>query len=119
MISDHFSSSEERSGVRTQVASLFAVGQVLHNIMEAIRLGRLTALQKADGGVRGIVVGDIFRRSVVRTMAKQISRRVEVATDPFHYALKTKAGHRPSEWMWRTFMEKRKSGTEGFQSRVQ
>ena len=60
--------------------------------MEAIRLGRLTALQKPDGGVRGIVVGDIFRRLVARTMAKQISKRVEAATAPFQYALKTKAG---------------------------
>ena len=47
---------------------------------------------RPDGGVRGIVVGDIFRRLVARTMAKQISKRVEAATAPFQYALKTKAG---------------------------
>ena len=29
---------------------------------QAIRLGRMTALQKADGGVRGVVVGEVFRR---------------------------------------------------------
>ena len=63
-----------------------------HDILEAIRLGRLTALQKPDGGVRGVVVGDIFRKLVARTVAKQISNRVEVASAPFQYALKTKAG---------------------------
>ena len=95
MTSDHLFpvlESEAASELLTQVASLFAVGQVLHDILEAIRLGRLTALQKPDGGVRGIVVGDIFRRLVARTMAKQISKRVEAATAPFQYALKTKAG---------------------------
>ena len=44
--------------------------------LEAIWLGRLTALQKPDGGVRGIVVW--------------ISKRVEAATTPFQHALKTK-----------------------------
>ena len=30
-------------------------------IVDVIRLGRITTLQKPSGGVRGIVVGDIFR----------------------------------------------------------
>ena len=66
--------------------------RVPDTILQAIRLGRLTALQKPDGGVRGIVVGDIIRRLVARTMAKQIAKKVETATAPFQYALKTKAG---------------------------
>ena len=57
-------------------------------IIEGLRVGRLTALQKPDGGVRGIVVGDILRRLVARTTAKQ----AEKATAPFQYALSTKAG---------------------------
>ena len=60
--------------------------------LEGIRLGRLTALQKPDGGVRGIVVGDIMRRLVARTMAKQVAKEVEKATAPFQCALSTKAG---------------------------
>ena len=36
-----------------------------------------------DGGVKGIVVGDILRRLVARTMAKQFSKKVEAATAPF------------------------------------
>ena len=60
MTSDHLFPvlSEAASELLTQVASLLAVGQVPHTILEDIRLGRLTALQKPDGGVRGIVVGD-------------------------------------------------------------
>ena len=42
-------------------------------VVDAIRLGRLTAMQKPNGGVRGIVVGDIIRRLVARTIAQQLS----------------------------------------------
>ena len=67
-------------------------GKIPDAVMEGIRLGRLTALRKPDGGVRGIVVGDIMRRLVARTMAKQIAKKVEKATAPFQHALTTKAG---------------------------
>ena len=56
-------------------------------IQGALRLGRLTALRKPNGGVRGIVAGDILRRLVARTMAQQYAVRVE-----FQYALSTRAG---------------------------
>ena len=56
------------------------------------KLASPTALSKPDGGVRGIVVGDILRRMVARTIAKQIAKQVEPATVPFQYALSTKAG---------------------------
>ena len=55
-------------------------------------LGRMTALQKPDGGVRGIVVGDVLRRLVGRTVAQQLMPAVERYTAPFQYALKTRAG---------------------------
>ena len=76
-----------------RVASLLSVEQVPETILEAIRLGRMTALSKPDGGgVRGIVVGDVLRRLVARTIAKQVIEKVEAATAPFQYALSTKAG---------------------------
>ena len=53
---------------------------------------RMTALRKANGGVRGIVVGDVVRRLVARTMAHQLAPQVESATAPFQYALFTRAG---------------------------
>ena len=75
-----------------QAAELLARAQVPPSIKEAIRLGRLTALRKLDGGVRGIVAGDIVRRLVARTISQQLSERVQVATAPFQYALSTRAG---------------------------
>ena len=95
MTSDHLFpvlESEGDSESLARVASMLAVGNVPAEIIEAIRLGRLTALSKPDGGVRGIVVGDILRRLVARTIAKQIAKKVEAATAPFQYALSTKAG---------------------------
>ena len=61
-------------------------------VLEAIRLGRMTALQKPGGGVRGIVVGDILRRLVAKTLAQEISHHIEAATSPFQYALTTRCG---------------------------
>ena len=55
-------------------------------------MGRMTALRKGDGGVRGIVVGDVIRRLVARTISQQLSKTVEAATAPFQYALSTRAG---------------------------
>ena len=60
--------------------------------MDVLKLGRITALQKARGGVRGIVAGDIVRRLVSRTMAQQLGPEVERATAPFQYAMRTRAG---------------------------
>ena len=75
-----------------QVAERSARGQVFQDIQAAIRMGRLTALRKADGGVRGIVAGDIVRRLVARTMSQQLMDAVQQATAPFQYAMATKAG---------------------------
>ena len=61
-------------------------------IVEAMRLGRLTALCKPGGGVRGIVAGEFLRRLVSRTIAKQVAGEVEAATAPHQYALSTRAG---------------------------
>ena len=56
-----------------------------------VRLGRLTALFKPDGGVRGIIAGDVVRRLVARTMSHQCPA-VERATRPHQYAMTTKPG---------------------------
>ena len=74
------------------VAVLFSRGQVPPNALEGLRLGRITALAKPDGGVRGIVIGDVFRRIVARTTAQQIGDQVAKATAPYQFALKTRAG---------------------------
>ena len=57
-----------------------------------VSLGRFTALQKPDGGVRGIVAGGIVRRFVARTISQQLMEDVQKATAPFQYAFATRAG---------------------------
>ena len=69
-----------------------ARAQVPHEILQSIRTGRLTALQKESGGVRGIVAGDVVRRLVARTIAQQMERAFEIATAPFQYALSSRVG---------------------------
>ena len=69
-----------------------AQARVPPTIHASIRQGRMIALQKPRGGVRGIVVGDVVRRLVARTMAQQLSKAVEAATAPHQYAMSTRAG---------------------------
>ena len=69
------------SGVCGEVATQFARGQVPEQVLFAVRLGRMTAVQKPDGGVQGVVGGNVFRRLVGRT--RQTIRRASVgATHP-------------------------------------
>ena len=75
-----------------KLAEQVAQGRITPTVIEAIRMGRMTALRKANGGVRGIVVGDVVRRLVARTMAQQLGPQVESAMAPFQYALSTRGG---------------------------
>ena len=75
-----------------KAAEQFVQASLPEPILEGIRLGRLTALQKPQGGVRGGVVGDIVRRLVAKTMAQQLGPAVEASTSPFQYAMTTCAG---------------------------
>ena len=75
-----------------EFAQSLAVADVPHQVLRILGLGRLIVLKKPDGGVRGIVVGDVLRRLVGRTMAKQVTKEVEAATSPFQYALSTRLG---------------------------
>ena len=67
------------------LAEGLAQGVVFESIVDAVRLGRMAALSKPDGW--GIVVGDVVRRLVSRTMAQQMSAAVESAIVPFQCAL--------------------------------
>ena len=75
-----------------QISQRMARGQVPEAVINIIRIGRLTALFKPDGEVRGIVAGDVVRRLVARTMSQQLSLAVERATSPYQYAMTTRAG---------------------------
>ena len=65
-----------------QMGEQFATARIPPGIHGTLRLGRLTALQKLRGGVRGIVVGDVIRRLVGRTMAQQLGKAVEDGASP-------------------------------------
>ena len=73
--------------VREQLAQ----ARVPPSIVRLVRQGRMTALRKDVGGVRGIV-GDVVRRLISRTMVRQLGEAVKVAIAPFQYALSTRAG---------------------------
>ncbi len=83
---------EATSNLFCEMCQELAEADVPREAIAAKCLGRLTALQKSNGGVRGIVAGDIVRRLVSRTIAQQIGPEVEEATSPHQYALSTRAG---------------------------
>ena len=57
-------SSVQDSEMLWQMAEEFVRAEVPVEVVQGIRLGWMTALRKPSGGVRGIVVGDTFRRAV-------------------------------------------------------
>ena len=75
-----------------KAAETFSRGLIPESVVQIVKMGRMTALSKPDGGVRGIVAGDVFRRLVARTMAQQLAKAVLSATSPHPYALSTRAG---------------------------
>ena len=76
-------------GILKQIAISFGfLGQALaqthipEEVLTALRMGRITALQKPSVGIKGIVVGDLVRRLVSRTIAQQIGpHMLQVRTD--------------------------------------
>ena len=65
------------------MAEQLAQGVAPEAAIHAVRVGRLTALRKPDGGVRGILAGDVVRRLIARTMADAVKQ----AISPYQYAL--------------------------------
>ena len=65
---------------------------LLEEVVKTIQLGRLAALQKPTGGVRGIVAGEVLRRLVARTMVQQLRPAMGTFTAPFQFALTTRSG---------------------------
>ena len=51
--------------------------EVSAEILPLLRLGRITALRKPSGGIRGIVVGDTFRRLLHAQSRSKSTRRGE------------------------------------------
>ena len=79
-------SETRRAKSSSKLLSLFAQANIPEETLAVLRVVQMTALQKPNGGVRGMVVGDVVRRLIAKTMAMQFMTRFETATKPFHYA---------------------------------
>ena len=79
-------------GLFTLMAQDFARAAVPESVMQALRMGRMTALKREDGKVRGIVAGSVIRRLVCKSVAAKFSQEFLDRTAPFQFALQTKAG---------------------------
>ena len=75
-----------------ELAQEFARAEIPQAIVASLRMGRMTALKKRSGGIRGIVVGEILRRLVARTMAQSLGSALKTATAPHQYALTARSG---------------------------
>lgn len=73
-------------------AQVFARGDIPEETASALALGRLTALRKYSGRVRGIVAGSTLRRLVSRSLATQFSDLFLETTAPYQFALQTRTG---------------------------
>ena len=66
-------------------AHRLAQADVPATVAAGLRLGRMVALLKPRGGVRALVMGDVFRRLVSRTLAQQFSTHLQEACAPYQY----------------------------------
>ena len=79
-------------GTFSRMCQAFARAEVPADVMQALRLGRMSAFPKDDGRIRGIVAGATMRRLVCKAVARQYASRFLEATAPYQFALQTKAG---------------------------
>ena len=70
-----------------EISQAFAQAKLPEEMVSVLRMGQMTALQKANGGIQGITSS-----LVAKTLAKQFMTRFEDASKPFQYALWTRAG---------------------------
>ena len=83
---------EEPTTQLATVAQQLANAQVPTSIAAAIGFGRVVALQKNNGRVRGIIIGDVLRRLVARSLAQQHATAIHTTCAPRQFALSTRAG---------------------------
>ena len=83
---------EASADLLLRAAERLANADVPADVLAGVRLGRMVGLRKPDGGVRGPVMSDAFRRLVACTLAQQYAGAFQAACAPFQYALRTRAG---------------------------
>jgi hypothetical protein len=52
----------------------------------------MVALQKPNGRARGIIIGDVLRRLISRSLAQTYAEAIHTACSPHQFALSTRAG---------------------------
>ena len=95
MTSDHLfplMRNQQDRDLLCELAQEFARAQIPDVIEGFLRMGRMMALRKRTGGVRGIVVGEILRLLVARTTAQSLGDAFKTATAPHQDALSTRSG---------------------------
>ena len=75
-----------------RAAERLANADVPEPVLAASRVGRAVALQKPNGCVRALVVGDVYRRLVARTLAQHFAAAFQEACLPHQFGLSTRAG---------------------------
>ena len=85
---------DDDSGFRLlfYVCERLANGDIPEGIPDILKVGRLTALRKPNGKVRGISAGDILRRLVAKVLARQFQPIFRKSTSPFNFGLSNRAG---------------------------
>ena len=83
---------EETTHRLTAVAQRLAQARVPATIIPSLGLGRTVALQKLNGRVRGIVIGDVLRRLASRNLAQIFAGPIHTSCSPHQFALSTRAG---------------------------
>ena len=68
-----------------RAAEDLARAEAPETVTRAFTMSTMTALQKKDGGVRGIATGTSFRWFVARTLARQFGKEVEAVCAPFQF----------------------------------
>ena len=71
----------------TSACERIAQGNVPNQVAEAMRMSRLTALQKSNGKVRGVAAGCTFRRLVGKALSKQFQEQFRFAVAPANFGL--------------------------------
>ena len=69
---------EVATDLLARTAEKLARAEVPPAVADAFRQGRLVPLTKPGGGVRALVLGDVLRRLVVRTLAQQFGEALRV-----------------------------------------
>ena len=83
---------EEGTDLFHHAVSCLVQGLIPSDVVAELRIGRMVALTKPSGGMRALVMGDVFRRIVSRTCAQHAAEALQAVCAPFQYALSTKAG---------------------------